>query len=162
MPRSNESCPNAIRAPNTEPGTRVLWSICYARSLDSWRGQRRSIDFPNGPPKTRMTRTSAAPKATIWRSAHPQAAPIHKNRKMEKGVTRAHGNQLFEAIERNERRAPGFAHQHRENRLGRGARRGARLGPGIGSRERRPVVRVLLHDQAWRLGNGAVDLPFNH
>src|SRR5262245_61459890 len=52
-------------APNTEPDTRVLWSVCYARSLDSWRGQRRSIDFSNGPPKTRMTRTSAAPKATI-------------------------------------------------------------------------------------------------
>jgi hypothetical protein len=28
-----------------------LWSVCYARSLDSWRGQRRSIDFSNGPPK---------------------------------------------------------------------------------------------------------------
>jgi len=29
------------------------------------------------PPKTRTTRTSAAPKTTIWHSAHPQAAPIH-------------------------------------------------------------------------------------
>src|SRR6516164_6238520 len=90
-------------APNTEPGTRVLWSVCYARSLDSWRGQRRSIDFSNGPPKTRMTRTSAAPKATICHSAHPQAAPIHAATQTQAAVVdqRADRKQVLRLIPQN-------------------------------------------------------------
>src|SRR5262245_27214701 len=50
----------------------VLWSVCYARSIDSWRGQRRIVS------------------AQLLRIDRP---PV-KNHKLEKGVTRAHGNQL--------------------------------------------------------------------
>jgi PAS domain S-box-containing protein len=55
-----------------------------------------------------------------------------------------------------------IADQHRESRVGRRARRGAGFGSGTGSSESRAPLRGLLHDQARRLGDGPIDLPFDH
>jgi hypothetical protein len=44
------------------PGRRVLSGVFCPRSVTLWPGQRWSIAFSNGPPKTKMTRTSAAPQ----------------------------------------------------------------------------------------------------
>jgi hypothetical protein len=59
----------------SEPGTRVVLRVSRPGSVGSCPGQRRSIAFSKGPPKTRITRTSAAPSTTICHSATAQAAP---------------------------------------------------------------------------------------
>jgi len=53
----------------SELGTRVVLRVFCLGSAGPWPGQRRSIAFSKGPPKTRMTRTRKAPSTTICHSA---------------------------------------------------------------------------------------------
>ena len=54
------------------------------------------------------------------------------------------------------------ADQHRESRAGWRIRGGAGFGAGAGAGGSRAPVRTLPHDQARRIGAGAVDLPIDH
>ena len=60
-----------------------------------------------------------------------------------------------------QRGATGIACHHRASRIGRRSGRGPGYGSGAVSIERRASLRCLLHDEARRNGDGAVDLPFD-
>ena len=64
--------------------------------------------------------------------------------------------------EQRQRGGARLADQHRDSRVGRRARRGAGFGAGAAAGGSRAPVRALLHDQAERSGDGAVDLPLDH
>ena len=67
-----------------------------------------------------------------------------------------------QAMSERQRGAARVADQHRESRAGRRIRGGAGFGAGAGAGGSRAPVRALLHDQARRIGAGAVDLPIDH
>ena len=67
-----------------------------------------------------------------------------------------------EAMSERRRGAARIADQHRESRDGWRARRGAGFRAGTGAGEFSNACSSLLHDQAQRFGDGAVDLPLDH
>src|ERR1700724_2212266 len=61
----------------SELGTCVVLRVSCPESVGPWPGQRRSIAFSKGPPKTKMARTRKEPNTTICHSATAKAAPIN-------------------------------------------------------------------------------------
>jgi len=70
--------------------------------------------------------------------------------------------QRFRSHGRPRRGVQGIADQHGNGRTRRSAGRGAGFGAGVGRGDARAGVRVLLHDEADRVGAGPLDLPVDH